>query len=67
MLVNVDYAQFSVFVNYLRGYYSKGLSIVKKDGGPVLYYISKDDSIPRLVAKDDEVNTKWYVKDMYHS
>ena len=61
----MDYTQVSVVVNYLKGYYLDQLSITKRNDEPSLYYISKDDSIPLLVAKGDAHCLKWYVKDLY--
>ena len=67
MLVKVDYVQFSIFVNYLNAYYQDELSIVKRDSskGVLSYYLSSDDKLARLVAKSDDDNLEWYVKDLY--
>lgn len=67
MLVKVDYVQFSIFVNYLNAYYQDELSIVKRDSskGVLSYYLSTDDKLARLVAKSDDAELEWYVKDLY--
>tara|TARA_R110000822_G_scaffold15369_5_gene52966 strand:- start:1454 stop:1660 length:207 start_codon:yes stop_codon:yes gene_type:complete len=65
MLERVSYEQFSVFIDYLKGYYLDQLSIIKRNEEPNLYYISNNDSMPLLVAKGDSENLSWYVKDLY--